>query len=288
MKWKRRRSSRCSIKPRFANKPGVNIDDRLRAIPGFTLFRRTSSVAANPTTQGVSLRGLGSSGASRSLVLWDGIPVNDPFGSWVYWTRIAPDELQRVELSRGAATSLFGDRAMSGAISLFSRPAERFHVVGVYEGGNKNTHSLTGGLSHLWDRFGASALVRAFTTDGYYVVQEDRRGAVDTRAGVRFVSGVGRLDYISAQDRLFVKLDVLTEERANGTVLTRNSSNMGTLAGHYTRQWTNDAISFLGYHTRQEYHASFSAVSANRNVETITFLAIGPGRSRWRRGDVEA
>ena len=268
--------------------PGVNIDDRLRAIPGFTLFRRTSSVAANPTTQGVSLRGLGSSGASRSLVLWDGIPVNDPFGSWVYWTRIAPDELQRVELSRGAATSLFGDRAMSGAISLFSRPAERFHVVGAYEGGNKNTHSLTGGFSHLWDRFGASALVRAFTTDGYYVVQEDRRGAVDTRAGVRFVSGVGRLDYIRTQDRLFVKLDVLTEERANGTVLTRNSSNMGTLAGHYTRQWTNDAISFLGYHTRQEYHASFSAVSANRNVETITFLQSVPaeavgGAGMWRR-----
>ena len=44
--------------------PGVNIDDRLRPIPGFTLFRRTSSVAANPTTQGVSLRGLGSSGAA--------------------------------------------------------------------------------------------------------------------------------------------------------------------------------------------------------------------------------
>src|SRR4051812_6326643 len=114
--------------------PGINIDDRLRAIPGFTLFRRTSSIAANPTTQGVSLRGLGSSGASRSLVLWDGIPVNDPFGGWVYWTRIAPDELERVELSRGAATSVFGDRAMSGAISLFSRPAERMHLVGAYEG----------------------------------------------------------------------------------------------------------------------------------------------------------
>src|SRR5262249_46387861 len=60
--------------------PGVNLDDRLRAVPGFTLFRRTSSLVANPTTQGVSLRGIGSSGASRTLVLWDGIPENDPFG----------------------------------------------------------------------------------------------------------------------------------------------------------------------------------------------------------------
>src|SRR4051794_20613355 len=204
--------------------PGVNIDDRLRAVPGFTLFRRTSSVAANPTTQGVSLRGLGSSGASRSLVLWDGIPVNDPFGGWVYWTRLPPEEMDRVELSRGAATSVFGDRAMSGAISLFSRPAERLHLVAAYEGGNENTHMLTGGLSDLWGRFGVSGNVRAFTTDGYYVVAEENRGLVDTPAGVRFVSGVARVDYLGAKDRLFVKFDVLAEDRANGTVLTHNST----------------------------------------------------------------
>ena len=60
--------------------------------------------------------------------------------------------------------------------------------------------------------------MRSFTTDGYYVVREDRRGAVDTRAGVRFVSGVTRLDYLGAKDRFFVKLDILAEERANGTV----------------------------------------------------------------------
>src|SRR4051794_20103063 len=97
--------------------PGVNLDDRLRAIPGFTLFRRASSLVANPTTQGVSLRGLGSSGASRTLIVWDGVPMNDPFGGWVYWTRLSPQEMERIEISRGASTSVFGDRAMSGAIS---------------------------------------------------------------------------------------------------------------------------------------------------------------------------
>ncbi len=104
--------------------PGVNLDDRLRSVPGFSLFRRTSSIVANPTTQGVSLRGLGSSGASRTLVLWDGIPINDPFGGWVYWTRVDPADLDRVEVTRGASTSAFGDRAMSGTIGLFSRPVD--------------------------------------------------------------------------------------------------------------------------------------------------------------------
>jgi hypothetical protein len=43
--------------------PGANLDDRLRDVPGFSLFRRSSSLVANPTTQGISLRGIGSSGA---------------------------------------------------------------------------------------------------------------------------------------------------------------------------------------------------------------------------------
>jgi outer membrane receptor protein involved in Fe transport len=146
---------------------------------------------------------------------------------------------------------------------------------------------LTGGLSHIWDRFGVSGNVRAFTTDGYYVVQGNRRGAADAPAGVRFVSGVARIDYYGLQDRLFLKLDVLTEDRANGTVLTHNSTSLGTLAGHYTRQWTDDTISLLGYHTRQEYHASFSSVSADRNTERITFLQRVPataegGAGMWR------
>ncbi len=64
--------------------PAVVADDVLRLAPTFSLFRRTSSISAHPTAQGVSLRGIGPSGVSRSLVLIDGVPFNDPFGGWVY------------------------------------------------------------------------------------------------------------------------------------------------------------------------------------------------------------
>ena len=63
--------------------PAMVADDVLRQIPTFSLFRRTSSLASHPTTQGVSLRGIGPSGVSRTLVLLDGVPFNDPFGGWV-------------------------------------------------------------------------------------------------------------------------------------------------------------------------------------------------------------
>ncbi|HJY27573.1 MAG TPA: carboxypeptidase regulatory-like domain-containing protein, partial [Pyrinomonadaceae bacterium] len=67
----------------------LTIDDVLRQAPGFSLFRRSGSLSANPTSQGVSLRGVGANGASRALVLVDGIPLNSPFGGWVYWNRLA-------------------------------------------------------------------------------------------------------------------------------------------------------------------------------------------------------
>ena len=42
----------------LANAAGGALDDVLRQTPGFTLFRRSSSRTANPTTQGVTLRGV--------------------------------------------------------------------------------------------------------------------------------------------------------------------------------------------------------------------------------------
>lgn len=249
--------------------PGVNLDDRLRMVPGFTLFRRSSSLVANPTTQGVSLRGIGSSGASRSLVLWDGIPVNDPFGGWVYWTRLSPDQIDRVEILRGASTSVFGDRAMGGAIALFAPSAERRHVYFGYEGGNLAQSLLTAGFAQPLGRFALSGHLRGFTTNGYYLSAPEDRGAADTRAGVDFVAPYLRLDYTGDRHRLYFKSDVLVEDRDNGTQLQRNSTSLGTVSAHYSTGTVNN-LSLVGYHIRQEYRQSFSTILAGRNTERLT------------------
>src|SRR5262245_19515144 len=72
----------------IASAGAVTIDDVLRQVPGFSLFRRSGGLTTNPTAQGVSLRGVGANGASRALVLLDGVPLNSPFGGWVYWNRV--------------------------------------------------------------------------------------------------------------------------------------------------------------------------------------------------------
>jgi outer membrane receptor protein involved in Fe transport len=259
--------------------PGVNLDDRLRQVPGFSLFRRTSSLVAHPTTQGLSLRGLGSTGASRTLVLWDGIPMNDPFGGWVYWTRMPPEEIDRAEISRGASTSLFGDRAMAGAISLLSKDPDKHMLTAGYEAGNRGTQELTFGLSDVWKHFAASTFVRAFSTDGYFIIPSAFRGAVDTPAGVDFVAGNARFDVFGGAHRFFAKLDIVAEDRANGTVLQHNSTSLGTLSGNYSWQRGRDGISVLGFHTREEFHSSFSSISADRNTERLTYTQQVPSQA---------
>ncbi len=268
---------------------GVNLDDRLRILPGFSLFRRSSSLVAHPTTQGVSLRGIGPTGASRTLVRWDGVPVNDPFGGWVQWTRFAPEEIGRVEVSRSASTSVFGDRALGGVISLFSEEVSRSHFRGGYEVGNRNSHLASAGLAHLGRRYAISARSRAFTTGGYFIVPEEVRGVVDRKAYVRFLTGETRLDLLGGEQRLFLKLDALAEERGNGTALQTNSTTLGNLAAHYARETGRNGISVLGYHAREEFRSLFSSVAAGRGAEQLTTIQSVPaeaagGAAMWRSG----
>jgi len=265
--------------PELQQQPGIDLDDRLRDIPGFTLFKRSSSVVANPTTQGVSLRGIGSSGASRTLVLWDGIPANDPFGGWVYWTQFIPDEIQTAEISRGAATSVFGNLAMSGAIAVFTAPPRSFHFLGDYETGNDNTQDLSTGFSDQWRHWAVSGTARAFDTDGYYIVPAGIRGPVDWKAGVKFVTGDVHADWFSSIGSLFFKFDVLAEDRANGTELTHNSTGLGTAALHYVREWHHDSLSLLAYHTREGFHSTFSSVPAGRRTEKLTYQQTVPSQA---------
>ena len=105
--------------------PAVVADDVLRRMPTFSLFRRTSSLSSHPTTQGVSLRGIGPSGVSRTLVLLDGVPFNDPFGGWVYWTRVPLEATDRIELVDGSSSSLYGNFAMGGVINIVTAPPAR-------------------------------------------------------------------------------------------------------------------------------------------------------------------
>src|SRR5262249_4296257 len=146
------------------------VDDLLRQVPGFSIFRRSSSLVANPTTQGVSLRGAGASGSSRTLVLSDGLPLNDAFGGWVYWDRIPRAAIDRIEVVRGGSSDLYGSDALSGVINVISKSMSQSAFTLETSYGNHNTADVSffGGVkAGAW---GFAVGGEALHTDGYFIV----------------------------------------------------------------------------------------------------------------------
>src|SRR5260370_2271089 len=109
--------------------PGFVLDDRLRQVAGFQLFRRTSSWVSNPTSQGSSLRGLGATAAGRTLVLRDQVPLNGSFVGCIHWNEAPQLAIAGVELMRGGASDLYGSSAIGGVIDVTpGRPESARHA----------------------------------------------------------------------------------------------------------------------------------------------------------------
>jgi outer membrane receptor protein involved in Fe transport len=201
--------------------PAVVADDVLRSVPTFSLFRRTSSLQAHPTAQGVSLRGIGPSGVSRSLVLIDGVPFNDPFGGWVYWTRVPLESVDRIEVVDGTSSSVYGNYAMGGVINVVSaRPRPRTAEVRA-QYGSKSSPKADFSVSDVWGKLGVALEGSAFTTDGFPQVIANERGAVDTKATVEYQNVSMKVDY-SPTPRLsvFGRGGYFREERDNAKITT--------------------------------------------------------------------
>ena len=273
--------------------PALTLDDDLRQVPGFSLYRRSSSRTANPTTQGVSLRGLGANGASRALVLQDGIPLNDPFGGWVYWDRVPAESVADVEIAQEGASSLYGSDALGGVIQFISRPAEPAGISLETSYGNQSTPDLSlwaGGQKGKWESTFAGEV---FHTDGYVLVPEADRGPVDTKAGSEHGTAdlmVGRK--IGEKSEIFARGWYLDETRANGTVLQRNDTKLGQGAlGANLDLGDYGALSLRFDGDVQTYHQTFSSVTSvvsQRDTETLTDLQTVPaqgvgGSALWSR-----
>jgi outer membrane receptor protein involved in Fe transport len=197
--------------------PAMTTDDVLRQVPAFSLFRRASSVAAHPTAQGVSLRGIGPSGVSRTLVLLDGVPFNDPFGGWISWTRVPRAAVERIEVVEGSAANLFGNYSMGGAINILTRDRAGSWVDATLQYGERETPLLDAGAALRRGRWTGIIDGGLFRTDGYPVVFEGERGAVDENVSASSQRAYASSQYeLAAGTWLHGKADFFNESRQNG------------------------------------------------------------------------
>jgi outer membrane receptor protein involved in Fe transport len=256
---------------RLSSTAALMVDDMLRQVPGFSLFRRSGSRTANPTTQGASLRGLSSSGASRTLVLADGVPLNDPFGSWVYWDRIPRTSIASIELLRGGASSLYGNEALGGVIDLRTRQMEAPTVALDISYGNENTPDVSFSAGEQVGKWGVMLGGEAYRSSGYVLVAPDEAGTIDTPASSEFLTGYERLDrQIGNGGHVFVGANLLGESRHNGTPFQLNNTRIAQLAVGGDWQSTAGAFQVRAYGGNEIYNQNFSSIATDRDSETPT------------------
>lgn len=284
-------SSQYSIASNQIESSGsLALDDTLRQVPGFSLFRRSGSLFANPTSQGVSLRGIGASGSSRAVVLLDGIPLNDPFGGWVYWERVPNASVASMTVLNGGSSDTYGGGALGGAVDIETRhETSTFgHLEASY--GNEDTQYTSFDTGISAGRWGVSAAGQALRTRGYVLVPENQRGVVDTPAGTGDLAGSLELSrQLGGQGRFFVRAMTFGESRKNGTPVQTNSTQIPEV--DIGTDWTNasaGSFSIRVYGSDELFHQNFSAISADRSSESLTNAQRSPSQQvgfagQWRR-----
>ena len=262
----------------LARAPSRQLDEIVRTIGGVQLFRRSDARSSHPTSQGVTLRGLAGNGASRVLVLLDGVPQSDPFGGWIAWSALDPLSLAQVRVTRGGGSVAQGPGALAGIIELTSAVDPGSQVA--LDVGSREAVEARG----AWRGPAAGGLVAlsasAARGDGFIPIVAEDRGAADRRAPYRNASA--RLRWsgpVASRTELQASLSGFRDRRERGLAFTASSTDgldaSVRLVGRGPWGW-----SVLGYGQLREFESSFAGTDGERNAARRTALQYDvPGRA---------
>ncbi|MGH9487559.1 MAG: TonB-dependent receptor [Terriglobales bacterium] len=258
-----------------------NADALLRRFPDLETFRQSGSLTAHPTTQGVALLGTGTSGASRALVLLDGLPLNDFYGGWVDWLRVPVADLASISIVSGGASALYGNTALSGVIGLQTRSPSATHLDLRTGAGSLGTVLASGAGSIVGSALALMVRENAIRVGGY--IPAANPGLVDDDAGVAAQDWQPVLRWIASPDALFrLSSEYFAENRRNGTVLEVNGTRLRQLALTAIVEdhgvWNGSVFG-----QSEDFGSTFASIAPDRNSETLVLqqhvpsLASGAG-----------
>lgn len=124
---------------------GKTLSEMLNTVAGVQIIGANNNLGTNNL---VTIRG---ASAGNTLILLDGVPVNDPSVITNYFdiNFIPLDQIERIEILKGGQSTLYGSDAVAGVINLISRkPAnKKISVNGLFSYGSWETLSQNIGLS---------------------------------------------------------------------------------------------------------------------------------------------
>ncbi len=264
-------STRILTQRTLRSTAAITLDDQMRQLPGVELFRRSSSLVANPTSQGISLRGLGSTSASRTLITEDDVPLNDPIGGWIHWEEPPELAIQSIEVVRGGVSDLYGSAAIGGVVNFIPvRPTTtQGELYSSYGGEGTYDDNVLGQTKHgPWGLLGSGGLLG---TDGYIQEAPYQRGPVDQPSNVHSQNALALVEHDRGPLRLFARGTGFNESRHNGTLFQMNATRLIRYAtGGDWQGPRNSALTVRLYGSREGYRQTFSSIS---NLPTAAYPA---------------
>ena len=247
------------------------VENILRDVPGLQQFRRSDARSANPTSQGVTLRGLGGNASSRALLILDGVPQADPFGGWVAWPGYDALALNSARITRGGGSGADGQGAIAGTIELFSDNVGDLVELGAAYG---SRNSVDAGLL-VGRELGQGQLTISANYargDGFIPIIEGQRGSVDRPAeyeqaglAVRFVAP------LSGSTELQTNVRAFTDDRERGFAFSENHNDGADASIRLVDRISDWQWSALAYVQIRNFDVSFGGVADDRNSVSRVF-----------------
>lgn len=131
----------------LAEQKVTTVDDALKRVEGIYVRRPHGIASSIPS---VTMRGL--EGQDRTLVMMNGLPLNDGYSGAVFWNNLSVENIERIEVTRGPASALYGGNAMGGVINIITKMPEKMEGGIRLGAGNRDT---IGGTAWFGDKIGA-------------------------------------------------------------------------------------------------------------------------------------
>jgi outer membrane receptor protein involved in Fe transport len=245
----------------------ITLDGKMRQLPGVELYRRSSSLVANPSSQGLSLRALGSTAASRTLLTEDDVPLNDPFAGWIHWQEQPELSIERIELVRGGASDLYGSSAIGGVVSIVPvRPTTNLAEIRA-SSGSEGTNDDTFLLESNHGPWGLLAAGGIIGSDGYTQEAPFQRGPVDIASNVHSQNALILAEHVHGPLRLFVRANGMNDHRNNGTPDQTNATRVWRYAtGSDWQSPHNGTLGVRVYGSTEHFRQVFSSILNTPNT----------------------